>query len=66
MDRAVIASAVERAGLELPGDLDFEVTGDEPIVRSPHYLATGAATARLLTGVGANELWRARTDGPKP
>ncbi|HET6793471.1 MAG TPA: CoA transferase [Acidimicrobiales bacterium] len=56
-----MAEAVARAGLELPADLDFEVTGDEPVLASPHRLATGAAAARLLTGVAANELWRSRT-----
>jgi crotonobetainyl-CoA:carnitine CoA-transferase CaiB-like acyl-CoA transferase len=56
-----IARAARLAGLELPDDLEFEVSGDEPVLPSPHRLATGAATARILTGVGANALWRART-----
>jgi hypothetical protein len=61
----VRAEAVERAvqlgGLELPSDLDFEVVGEDPILRSPHHLGEGAAVARLLTGVGASEMWRTRT-----
>ncbi|SRR5579875_12755 len=61
MQRATIERAVRLAGLELPGDADFEVTGDEPVLPSPHYLATGAACARVLTGLAAAELWRTRT-----
>lgn len=49
------------AGLELPGGLDYEVVGEDPILRSPHYLGNGAAVARLLTGVAAGEMWRTRT-----
>lgn len=61
MKRDVVERAVRLAGLELPDDLEYTVDGDEPILRSPHHLATGAAVARLLTGVAANEMWRART-----
>jgi crotonobetainyl-CoA:carnitine CoA-transferase CaiB-like acyl-CoA transferase len=61
MDRSAVERAVGAAGLELPHDLEWDIDGDEPILRSPHYLATGAAVARLLTGVGADALWRART-----
>ncbi len=61
MERAVIERAVQAAGLELPAGLEFEVTGAEPVLSSPHFLATGAATARLLTGVGADALWKVRT-----
>jgi hypothetical protein len=57
----VVEGAVKLAGLELPDGLEFEVLGEEPILRSPHYLGTGAAVARLLTGVGAGEMWRTRT-----
>lgn len=53
--------AVALAGLELPVDLEYEVSGEDPVLPSPHYLGTGAAVARLLTGVAANELWRRRT-----
>jgi crotonobetainyl-CoA:carnitine CoA-transferase CaiB-like acyl-CoA transferase len=59
--RETIERAVRLAGLDLPDDAEFEVDGDEPILASPHRLATGAAAARVLTGVGANALWRART-----
>ncbi len=52
---------MQLAGIELPSDLDFEVVGEEPILPSPHRLGEGAAVARLLTGVGASEMWRART-----
>ncbi|MGH8994613.1 MAG: CoA transferase [Acidimicrobiales bacterium] len=61
MRREAIERAVGLAGLELPDGLDFEVTGEEPVLRSPHYLGTGAATARLLTGAAAAEMWRTRT-----
>ena len=61
MDRADVERAVKLAGLSLPAEADFEVTGDEPILPSPHYLGTGAAAARVLTGVAAAELWRQRT-----
>ncbi len=60
MDRDVVLRAVAAGGLSLPDDLEFSVEGDEPILPSPHHLATGAAVARLLTGVGANALWCAR------
>jgi CII-binding regulator of phage lambda lysogenization HflD len=61
MDRTDVERAVKLAGLTLPAGADFEVTGDEPVLASPHFLATGAATARLLTGLAAAELWRQRT-----
>lgn len=61
MQRSRIEQAVRLGGLELPEGLDIEVTGEEPVLASPHYLATGAAAARVLTGAGASELWRART-----
>ncbi|MDA8147809.1 MAG: CoA transferase [Actinomycetota bacterium] len=61
MDHADIERAVTLAGLSLPAGADFEVIGDEPILASPHYLGTGAAAARLLTGLAAAELWRLRT-----
>lgn len=61
MDRADVERTVELAGLSLPADADFEVTGEEPILASPHRLGTGAAVARLLTGLAAAELWRRRT-----
>jgi crotonobetainyl-CoA:carnitine CoA-transferase CaiB-like acyl-CoA transferase len=61
VDPARLERAVALAGLELPAGLDAELIGQEPVLRSPHHLAEGAAVARLLTGVGANELWRVRT-----
>jgi hypothetical protein len=61
MQRSTIERAVRLGGLELPEGLDIEVTGDEPVLASPHYLATGAAAARVLTGVGASQLWRVKT-----
>jgi len=56
-----VERAVKLAGLSLPAEADFEVTGAEPVLASPHFLATGAAAARLLTGLAAAELWRQRT-----
>lgn len=61
MERETIERAARLGGVELPADLEFEAVGDEPVLPSPHHLATGAAAARLLTGVAANELWRLRT-----
>jgi hypothetical protein len=61
MDRQRIGEALRLGGLDLPEDLDLTVTGEEPVLPSPHHLATGAAAARVLTGVAANELWRQRT-----
>src|SRR5438045_3058924 len=61
MERFEVEQAVKLAGLELPAGADFEVAGQDPILRSPHYLGNGAAVSRLLTGVAANELWRLRT-----
>jgi crotonobetainyl-CoA:carnitine CoA-transferase CaiB-like acyl-CoA transferase len=63
MDRSEVEQAVRLGGLDLPPDADYEVIGSDPILRSPHYLGNGAAVARLLTGIAANELWRVRTGG---
>ena len=61
MERETIERAVRLGGLALPDDLEFEVAGAEPVLPSPHYLASATAAARILTGAGANELWRLRT-----
>jgi hypothetical protein len=61
MDSSAVDRALALAGLSLPADLDYEIIGNDPVLRSPHRLGEGAAVARLLTGVGANELWRTRT-----
>jgi len=61
MRAEAVGHAAKLGGLELPPDLEFEVVGDDPILRSPHRLGEGAAVARLLTGVGASEMWRTRT-----
>ena len=61
MDRTDVERAVKLAGLALPAEAAFEVTGAEPVLASPHFLATGAAAARLLTGLAAAELWWQRT-----
>lgn len=61
MDRAEVERAVTLAGLELPAGADYDVAGAEPVLPSPHRLATGASVARLLTGLAAAELWRLRT-----
>lgn len=60
MERSAIEQAVGLAGLSLPVDADVEIVGGDPIYRSPHHLGDGAAVARLLTGVAADGLWRAR------
>jgi crotonobetainyl-CoA:carnitine CoA-transferase CaiB-like acyl-CoA transferase len=59
--RDLVDRAFKCAELDVPEDLAFSVVGEEPVLPSPHYLATGAAAARILTGVGANELWYTRT-----
>ena len=61
MRREDVARAIGSAGGELPDGTEIEVVGEEPVLASPHRLATAAAAARVLTGVGANELWRTRT-----
>ncbi|HZU73727.1 MAG TPA: CoA transferase [Acidimicrobiales bacterium] len=62
MERSEIERALKAAGLEgVDAGFDYEVSGTEPVLASPHYLATGAATARLLTGLAAAELWRLRS-----
>ena len=61
VDRIDVEGAVKLAGLELPADAEFQVLGQEPILPSPHHLGTGVATARVLTGLAASELWRLRT-----
>ncbi len=61
MDRTDIERAVKLAGLDLPDGADFQVAGTEPVLPSPHRLATGVTTARVLTGLAASELWRLRT-----
>jgi len=65
MDRAAVEAALARGGLSLPADVEFEIVGAEPVLPSPHYLASGAAVARLLTGVGANALWQTRGHAPQ-
>ena len=61
MERSDIERAVKLAGLELPGEVDCHVVGQDPILPSPHYLGNGAAVVRLLTGVAASKLWQLRT-----
>ncbi len=62
MDTAAVRRAVELAGLSpLPDDVELTVVGSDPVHPSPHHLGEGAAVARLLTRVAANELWRTRT-----
>jgi crotonobetainyl-CoA:carnitine CoA-transferase CaiB-like acyl-CoA transferase len=61
VDREDVERAVKLAGLELPASAEFEVLGTEPVLPSPHRLATGVATARVLTGLAASGLWRLRT-----
>lgn len=65
MRHDAIVRAVELAGLHLPEDVEVEVDGEDPILPSPHRLGEGAAVARLLTGVGAGEMWRTRTGRPQ-
>ena len=38
-----VERAVRMGGLELPGGVNFEVVGQDPILASPHYLGNGAA-----------------------
>jgi hypothetical protein len=62
MDRAVVERALQLGGIEVPDpDTDFSIEGEEPVLPSPHRLATGAAVGRLLTGLAAAELWRLRS-----
>ena len=61
MERSAILRAIEVGGLEPPSQDSFEINGDDPLAASPHLLGSGAATARLLTGLAASELWHTRT-----
>lgn len=61
MERQDVQRAIELAGLPVPADADFEVTGTDPLLASPHRLSEGAAVARLLTGLGANQMWETKT-----
>jgi len=56
-----VVRAAGLAGLTLPEHFDLELVGDEPVLASPHHLATAAGVARLLTGVAAAELWRLKS-----
>ena len=56
-----VERAVALAGLVLPEQATYEVSGGDPLLPSPHHLGDGAAVARLLTGLAAAELWRLRT-----
>lgn len=63
---ATVTAAIRSGGLDVPDDLVLDVTGlDEPLLPSPHHLATAASAARLLTGVGADALWRSRGHAPQ-
>jgi crotonobetainyl-CoA:carnitine CoA-transferase CaiB-like acyl-CoA transferase len=61
VDDIDVERALKLAGLELPADADFQISGQDPVLPSPHYLGTGAAVARVLTGLAASDLWRLRT-----
>ncbi len=61
MERQDVLRAIHLAGLPVPVDADFEVTGTDPLLASPHRLAEGAAVARLLTGLAANQMWATKT-----
>ena len=61
MRTEAVVRAAGLAGLTLPEHFDFELVGDEPVLPSPHHLATAAGTARLLTGLAAAELWRLKS-----
>lgn len=60
MRREAILRAIELGGLPAP-EGDFEVSGEDPVLASPHRLGEGAAVARLLTGLAADRMWRIRT-----
>lgn len=57
----MVTRAVSAAGLTLPTHVEFELVGDEPVLASPHRLATAAGVARLLTGCAAAQLWRLKS-----
>ena len=65
MDRSRIDALAALAGLSLPDDVDVEIVGGDPLYPSPHHLGDGASFARLLTGIAANELCRARGRPPQ-
>jgi len=61
MERQDVLRAIQLAGLPVPTDADFEITGADPVLASPHRLSEGAAVARLLTGLAANQMWETKT-----
>lgn len=42
---------------------EASIEGDDPVIRSPHRLATASATALLAGGAAAAAIWQARTGG---
>ncbi len=60
MDRDRAAWFAARAGLVLDPGLDFEITGDDPVLPTPFHLGEGAAVALLLSGQEAARLWELR------
>ena len=49
MDRFDIEQAVKLAGLQLPAGAEYEIVGQDPILRSPHHLGEGAAVVAAGT-----------------
>ena len=60
MQRAALESAAKLAGLELAGDTDVTVEGDDPVLATPFHLGEGASTALALVGQEANRIWQER------
>lgn len=56
-----LAALLELLGLREVFTGEVTLTGDDPLVDSPHRLATASATALLLGGAAAAAVWTART-----
>jgi crotonobetainyl-CoA:carnitine CoA-transferase CaiB-like acyl-CoA transferase len=61
VDRQQIEAVAAAGGLQLPHGVEVQIDGSDPMFPSPHRLGDVGAVACLLAGIGANELWRART-----
>jgi len=65
MDRDRAAWFAARAGLELDPALDFEISGEDPVLPTPFHLGEGAAVALALVGQEAARLWEERGGRPQ-
>jgi crotonobetainyl-CoA:carnitine CoA-transferase CaiB-like acyl-CoA transferase len=56
-----LASLLDELDLRTAFGGEATIYGDDPVIRSPHRLATASATALLAGGAAAAAIWQART-----